>query len=196
MRQAFLLAAGLSATFALVSCGGSGSTTAGGTGSSAVGGETGVTPLRVSGGGAEQFRVQGGDNSIQEFGSEGDSQELRKAAAAVHSFLVARVSGEWARACDLLAANQVESLEGLTAKSSTLHGEGCPAALAVLTPRVSPTVARRATAMDARSLRRDGNRAFLLYTGPPGETVYAFPLTNEERAWRLSATGATTLAGT
>lgn len=155
-----------------------------------------VAPLKVSGGGSSQFKVKGGDNSVQEYGSEASESELSQAAEAVHSFFVARIRGEWASACALLAASERESVEKLTSESSGSGGKGCPAALAAFTKQVPPSVARELTTVDAASLRHDGDQAFLIYTGPPGRTVYAMPLRQEEGAWRLGAIDGAALPGT
>jgi hypothetical protein len=155
-----------------------------------------LAPLRVPGGGSAQFRVKGGDNSVQEFGAEAGEAELREAAEAVHAFYVARVASEWSRACALLSEAQIESLEKFAAESPEVHGTGCPAALAALTKQASPSLARQLTTVDAAALRRESEQAFLIYTGPPGKTVYAMPLRREVGAWKLSALNGAVLPGT
>ncbi|HET9677113.1 MAG TPA: hypothetical protein VFP21_06380, partial [Solirubrobacterales bacterium] len=92
-----------------------------------------IAPLRVSGGGSARFRVEGGDNSIQEYGEEAGEAELRQAAEAAHSLLVARVRSEWARACGLLAAKEQRSLRHEVAQISQGGGRSCAAALALVT---------------------------------------------------------------
>jgi hypothetical protein len=163
---------------------------------SADSGRSPVTPLEVSGGGSGQFRVKGGDNSVQEYGAEADATELRQAAATVHSFFVAQVRLEWARACSVLAAGEREDLERLAASSPRSRGKGCAGALAVTTKAVSPSLARQLTTLDAASLRQEGDQAFLIYTAPPGRTVYAMPLRREDGAWRLGALSGAELPGT
>jgi hypothetical protein len=146
-----------------------------------------VAPLRVSGGGSAQFRVKGGDNSVQEFGAEAGRGDLEEAAAIVHGFYVARVRGEWKRACSALSAREIESVA---------NGQACPGALAALTGHVSPALARALTVVDAASLRRGGRQAFLIYTAPPGRTAYSMPLVSEGGAWRLGALAGSQLPGT
>lgn len=155
-----------------------------------------VAPLKVSGGGAARFKVRGGDNSVQEYGDEAGEAELREAAEAVHDFYIARVRGEWGHGCSLLSARTAKGLEGLATDASGPPGSGCPAALAVLTEGITPSLAHRLTAVDAASLRTEGESAFLLYTGPPGRTVYSMPLVEEGGAWRLGAVEGAILPGT
>ena len=156
------------------------------------GGSASLGPLRVSGGGSAEFRVEGGDNSVQEYGAEADSGGLSEAAAVVHSFYVARIAGEWGRACEMLSADERESLAGVAPGA----GGDCAEGLAAYTADVSPSVARAITTVDAASLRREDDQGFLIYTGPPGRTVYAMPLVNEGGAWRLGAIAGAIMPGT
>jgi hypothetical protein len=154
-----------------------------------------VTPLEVSGGGSAQFKVSGADNSVQEFGSEAGESELSEAAAAVHAFYAARVSEEWARACSYLAKSTTAGLGQLAASSARLEGKGCAGALDALTKPLSPSLQRETTTVDAAALRHDGAQAFLIYTGPPGKTVYAMPLKLEGGEWKLGALSGAELPG-
>ncbi len=149
------------------------------TGSSGFSAEEVETPLKVSGGGSEQFIVKGGDNSIQEFGEEGDESELQEAAEAVHSFFVARASGDWAEACSYLSKEMEEQMEQLATKSTTLKNKGCASFLAAFTSHLSAGEWRDITTVDAGSLRSDGDQSFLIYYGAD-KTVYAMPLKQED----------------
>ena len=132
---------------------------------------------------------------MQEYGAEGGESELREVAERVHSFYVARVAGEWAKACSYLSAHQVQSLEQLASKAPQLKGKKCAGALAALTESVSPKLQRQLTTVNAAALRSEGEQAFLIYTGPPGKTVYAMPLSEEGGEWKLGAISAPTLPG-
>ncbi len=158
-----------------------------GTGSGSV-----ATPLKVSGGGSEQFRSKGGDNSIQEYGKEADESELEEAAEAVHGFYVARAEEDWSRACTYLAKSMVQQLEQLAGQSPQLKSAGCGAILKAFTRPLPASVRRETTVVDAASLRNDGERAFLIYYGE-GHTAYAMPLQQEDGAWKLTLLSATPL---
>jgi hypothetical protein len=147
------------------------------------------TPLEVSGGGSEQFRVKGGDNSIQEYGEEADESELQEVAEIVHGFYVARAAGEWEKACSYLSAGLREQLEQLGAKSEV---KGCGPFLEAFTTKLSPSVWREITTVDAASVRHDGEQAFLIYRGA-GKEIYAMPLHDEDGEWKVTALSATTL---
>lgn len=140
------------------------------------------------GGGAAEFRVPGGDNSIQEFGAEAGRSELAEAAAALHGFLDARVAGEWSKACAYLTKSTIESLEQLAARSKHGH-ESCGAVMKGLSGGVPKSSLEEAAQADVGALRIEGDRAFLLYHGARN-TDYAISMTTEGGAWKVE-----TLAG-
>lgn len=144
------------------------------------------TPLEVSGGGSEQFVVKGGDNSIQEFGEESDESELEEAAETVHSFFVARATGDWEGACGYLSKAMTEQLEQLAASSTSLKDKGCAPFLEAFTSELSASEWQEATTVDAGSLRQDGEQAFLIYYGP-NKTAYAMPLAVEDDSFKVGA---------
>jgi hypothetical protein len=170
----------------------SGSSQSGGSKSPDSGSDIDPAPLRVSGGGSAQFRVRGGDNSIQDFGEEGDESELQAAAEAVHGFYAARAEKDWARACTFLAKSMVAQLRQLVAQTSELQGKGCGSVLQAFTRPLPASTRREMTVVDAGSLRRDGDRGFLIYRDAE-RTVYGIPLEDEDGAWKLTLLSGTPL---
>jgi hypothetical protein len=157
-----------------------------GEGSAPSGGKVAAAPLKVSGGGSGQFRTKGGDNSIQEFGSEAGETELQQAAEAVHGFYVARAEEHWATACSYLTKSMAEQLEQLASQSPQFKGKGCAPILHAFTRPLSASVRRETTVVDAGSLRHKGEQSFLIYYGP-GKTVYAMPMNQEDGKWKVGA---------
>jgi hypothetical protein len=141
-------------------------------------------PLEVSGGGAEQFRVKGGDNSIQEFGEESDESELQEAAETVHSFFVARATGDWKGACSYLSKSMSAQLEQLAKNSTELEDKSCASFLESFTGKLTASEWRETTTVDAGSLRTEDEQAFLIYYGPD-KTVYAMPLADEDGTFKV-----------
>jgi len=144
------------------------------------------TPLKVSGGGSDQFRTNGGDNSIQEYGEEADESELQEAAETVHDFFVARATGDWAGACTFLSKPMLEQLEQLAASSTELKDKDCASFLQAFTSRLSAAEWRENTMVDAGSLRQEDEQAFLIYYGSH-RTVYAMPLKDEDGEFKIGA---------
>ncbi|HWA53993.1 MAG TPA: hypothetical protein VG816_07460 [Solirubrobacterales bacterium] len=144
-----------------------------------------VAPLQVSGGGSAQFRTKGGDNSIQEFGEEGES-ELQEVAEIVHGFYAARAEERWDAACSYLAKSNAEQLVKLVSQSPELKGAGCSEALKAFTQPLPPALERELTTVDAGSFRHEGDQGFLIYYGPE-RTVYSMPMREEDGAWKVAA---------
>jgi hypothetical protein len=149
-----------------------------------------VPPLKVSGGGSAKYRVKGGDNSIQEFGEESDEAELREAAEALHGFYVTRAEERWDAACSYLTAQLVEQFEAFASRAPKLKGADCGEFLKAFTRPLPPSIVREITRVDAVSLRREGDRAFLLYRGDEG-TLYAMPMGQEDGAWKVGSVAPT-----
>jgi hypothetical protein len=137
-----------------------------------------------SGGGAAQFERKGGDNSIQEFGSETAGSDLQAAATALHGYLDARAVGAWSDACSYLASGVAASLAQLG--GSGAGKAGCPELLASLSVAVSPAALREAAEADVAALRAEGERAFILFRGAHG-TDYFMPMAEEAGEWKVAA---------
>jgi hypothetical protein len=150
------------------------------------------TPLKVSGGGSAQFRTEGGDNSIQEFGDESDESELQEAAEVVHGFYVSRAAEEWDRACSYLAKSNIEQLEQLANQSAKSQGADCATVLKAFTRPLPASVEREVTTVDAGSLRHEDEQGFLIYYGA-GHATYSMPLRNEDGTWKVAALSGTAL---
>lgn len=160
-------------------------------------------PHEDSGGGSAQFRVKGGDNSVQEFGAEADSSELDAAATVLHNFLDARAQRAWASACSYLSNNVRDSLELVARRAQRAAAEQgvggqqepttCANVLRNLTPPVVlPELRREAALADVGSLRVEDGRAFVIYTGLEN-IVYAVPMANEGGSWKVASIGGSPL---
>lgn len=147
-----------------------------------------------SGGGSAQFKVEGGDNSVQEFGQEADSEELDAAAAALHNFLDARAEGNWAAACEYMSKSMTESFENLALRAKGAEATSCSAILEKLTNSAAEqSMKEEAAKADVGSLRIEDERAFVIYTGVDG-TVMAMPMANEDGDWKVASLAGTPLS--
>lgn len=144
------------------------------------------TPLKVSGGGSEQFLVKGGDNSIQEFGEEADESELQEAAEVVHGFFVARATSDWEAACSDLSKAMEQQMKQLAQSSTELKNKDCASFLEAFTSHLSAQEWQEITTVDAGSLRSDGDQSFLIYYGAD-KAVYAMPLQQEDGGFKVGA---------
>jgi len=170
---------------------GSGNGQSGGSGSDA----SNFTPKQHndSGGGAQQFRQKGGDNSVQEFGEEAGEEEFDAAAVALHNFLDARAEGNWAAACDYMSKAIVESFEKLAAQAKQIDATSCAGILENLTnPAARKSMKAEAAKADVGSLRVEGDRSFVIYTGT-GNTILVMPMANEDGDWKVASLAGTPL---
>lgn len=151
-------------------------------------------PHNDSGGGSEQFRVKGGDNSVQEFGEEADTTEFDAAAVALHNFLDARAEGNWAAACEYMSKAIIESFEKLAAQAKQIDDTSCSEILGKLTnPAAAQSLKEEAARANVGSLRIEGEQSFVIYTGIAG-TVLAIPMANEDGAWKVASLAGTPLS--
>lgn len=151
-------------------------------------------PHNDSGGGSQQYRVEGGDNSVQEFGAEADASEFDAAAVALHNFLDARAEGNWEAACDYMAKAVIESFEELAAQAKQVEVTGCGEILEKLTnPAAKQSMKAEAAKANVGSLRIEDERAFVIYTGIDG-TILAIPMANEDGTWKVASLSGTPLS--
>jgi hypothetical protein len=125
-------------------------------------------------GNASAFVHPGIDNSVPTFGTESSAPQRQQAETVVRDFLVARAGGDWARACQQLAASTVKGL----AKLGGPGKEACSQVLSALTtetrnPLEGPLVA----------LRVKGKNSFALFVGREGQQ-YIVPMVREADGWR------------
>lgn len=146
-----------------------------------------------SGGGSKKFRVKGGDNSVQDFGKEAASSEFDAAAIALHNFLDARAEWNWAAACEYMSKSMVKSFEQLASRSKQMKEQSCAEILEALTnPAAKQLLKEEAAKANVGSLRIEGDRSFVIYTGLEG-TIMAMPMTNEDGAWKVDSLASTPL---
>ncbi len=141
---------------------------------------------RDSGGGAERYRVPGGDNSIQTFGEEAGESERHAAAVVLHAFLQTRGKEQWEAVCSYLSASVHDQLRQLAPKVKDLQGDSCEETLAAISLPLSGAAQAEFMEADVGSLRVEGDRAFLLYRGV-GDTIYAMTMAKEAGAWKVAA---------
>jgi hypothetical protein len=178
MSPSFVIAA-LVVPALLCGCGSGGNSTV------ADGVQTG--PLRITPGSSAQFRQHGTDNSLEEYGDETGRAELAQAAANVHAYLVARAGRDWHRACALGSSKLHRILEGVFASTEQSIHRSCAAMIAIVARGGGATgeTAYKATRIDARSFRTDGNYGYLFfYSGGGGRQQELF---REGGVWKVKA---------
>jgi hypothetical protein len=134
--------------------------------------------------------VKGADNSVQEYGVEADESTRRQAAIALAAYLNARAEEDWPSACSLLAQRPIEQLQrlqGAAAKQGKELG-GCAATMAFLKEGEARSL-EQAQITEVLSFRGEGdvpgNPSYLIFTGPPGQTLFSMPMYWEGGVWKV-----------
>jgi hypothetical protein len=135
--------------------------------------------------------VKGGDNSVQTYGTEASEDARTEAAIALQAFLNARLQGDWEGICSALAQPALAQLDKFI-KQQQSEGKdlGCADALAFLDEGTAQSQLRsEATITEVLSFRGDGHvpgdPSYLIFIGPPGETLYSMPMYLEGRSWKV-----------
>ena len=126
--------------------------------------------------------VKGGDNSVQEYGVEADESSRTEAAIALQGYLNARTEGNWSTACSLLAKRPTEQLEKLSG------GKADCAEVLAATGKEAPSMPG-SVITEVLSFRGEGeisgNPSYLIFTGPPGKTLFSMPMYLQGGAWKV-----------
>jgi hypothetical protein len=145
---------------------------------------------------SEVPRTNGGDNSIQDFGSEASAADRAAAAKVLTIFLQAYAAGDASTACALLSSATVQSLEQSFGRIASRAGastpKGCPAILGRLIDNIPTDQRRQLAQARVLSVRVDGTRAFAIYDGAQGK-AYAMPMSTQAGAWTVAALAGTPL---
>lgn len=132
--------------------------------------------------------AKGGDNSIQEFGTEGPSSDRVEAAETLQAYLNARVAGEWVTACAYLSASIKKGLEqfGGQAEGKDSKPLSCAQLMQALTQGVPKKALRNAAEIRVLSMRIEEGQAFLIYKNGEGKPS-AIPMADEDGDWKVAA---------
>jgi len=134
--------------------------------------------------------VKGGDNSVQEYSVEAGESERREAAIALQAYLNARASEDWGAACSLLAKKPTEQLERLQRAAAKQGKElnGCAGTMALL-KEGEAQLEEQAQITEVLSFRGgggiSGDPSYLIFTAPPGATLFSMPMYLQGGAWKV-----------
>ncbi len=128
-----------------------------------------------------------GDNSIQEFGVEGDIEGQNQALATLRTYLSARAAGRWAEACSVTSRQLQRQLAiSATTLPKDKQPKGCVATLRYLFSLV-PQAALRASGevKELLSFRVRGRYAYIIFRGAEDRVGY-IAMRNDDGEWRIN----------
>jgi hypothetical protein len=141
-------------------------------------------------GGTTPGHFEGGEKSIEGFGTEASGETRAELLVAFHGYLGALAARDYAKACGYLGAAVKRSLERFTKPGSGLAG--CAETLpGVLSPS-APTLSREQNEGEVKKVRVEGDRAFVVYHAP-GAALYQLTMGRESGAWKAEYLGGSVL---
>jgi len=153
------------------------------------GGETGLEDGERS----KAFITPGGDNSIQEYGSEGAADERTEALVVIKAVNKASETGNWDEVCSkYISSKNIEQFETIAEKIPKFKGKGCTDILTGLSPGQSGAANPTQPKGGVASIRKDDENAFAIYIGVDG-SPYAWPMAVEDGALKATALAPTPL---
>lgn len=135
-------------------------------------------------------KYEGGEKSIEEFGSEAGGSERASILAVEQSYLGALADEDYGTACSHLADPVQQSLQQLVAKQ--LKAKDCSAILPVLLAPTAAATARDQANGKVTKVRVEGDRAFVVFHAP-GAKLYVFTMQREDDAWKATTVAASVL---
>lgn len=131
--------------------------------------------------------IKEGDNSVQSFGSEGQSTQREQATADLRAYLDARAAGEWERACEATSAEFKSELAKAVSKTpEAKRPKSCAEILQALYGEASTATLKSAARVgQVLSFRvRDDGYAYLIFKAPEGAKFIA--MANDGGAWKVN----------
>lgn len=137
-----------------------------------------------------ESHFEGGEEDVEEFGTEAEGAAKDAAFAAEQRYLSAVAGRDYAEACALLSKSLTGSLEAMVKPGRRL---ACGQILGrLLSPTASRVSAQQAEG-EVFKVRVEGDRAIVVFRAP-GARLWALPLSREGGAWKVTTLGASILA--
>jgi hypothetical protein len=136
----------------------------------------------------------GGDNSIQEYGSEAPAATHKALAPLVDSYVNAHARAQWGEVCSDLSAATLRELQQFVAGSKQLANAGCEKILSTLNESPSAFIRSQKGRTNLFSVRVEGSSAFAIFRASNGFFLY-LPLIREGGAWKVTQVTPSPLLG-
>jgi hypothetical protein len=139
-------------------------------------------------------RSKGGDNSVQDYGSEASEADRAAAGRALQAYYDALAKGDTEGACALFTSRTREGIEQ-TLKRLPIQGSNAPTSCSQvlkLTANVGSRHSPQLRLSELLSLRQQDEQAFLIYKAGDG-TVYSMPMGQDGSDWKVGGVTAAPL---
>jgi len=139
-----------------------------------------------SGEASAEFLTPGGDNSIQTYGEEADSDELAAAEEVIVAYLGARAKADWEASCKYLAKTLQKRVKQLSETSPELKGKACGAVIGALSAGLPKSALSSPAVNGIAALRVHDDHGFALFHGPKGAEFFV-SVEKEDGEWKVSS---------
>ncbi len=127
-----------------------------------------------------------GNKAIRKFGAQLSGPQAHQVENALRSYLAARASAQWHKACSFLARATRRLLGHLAATSKQIEGRGCAGAIEWATQKLASAKRADLLEADVSSVRVEATRGYVIYADPAG-AEYAMPIASEAGKWKLAS---------
>ena len=133
---------------------------------------------------------KGGDNSIQSFGNEADSQQTAEVVAALRGFYKAQAAEDWKTMCADLGSGVQDTFQQLAQQASAAGQDvgdgGCESLLSASHRQIPKKQLKQLANFKVGSVRVKGKRGFVIYKA--GDW-FAIPMVSEDQGWKVGSLG-------
>jgi hypothetical protein len=137
-----------------------------------------------------ESHFEGGEEDVEEFGSEAAGADRDAVLAGQRGYLSAIARSDYEAACARLSKGVKESLEALVRSDRDVP---CEEILSSFLPRPAARVAASQARGEVVRVRFEGRRAIVIFHAP-GARLWGLTMRREDGAWRATALNAAILA--
>lgn len=129
---------------------------------------------------------EGGDNSVQMFGVEGDVDEREQALGTLRAYLRAGARGDWPKACAETSEEFKEQLAIIVRiGKGKKKPQGCAATLRLLLGSAKRAMVSAAEVDELLSLRVEGGYAYVIFGSADGAVRY-IAMADDDGRWKVN----------
>lgn len=131
-----------------------------------------------------EFIVPGGDNVVQEFGTEASPAERRQVSSMIEAWMRARAAGDWDEECRYLHEKKIESAIA-AAQQFSQRKVDCAAALKTLSGLPGAASRKNTMSEPVASLRIGEGHGYAQYHGREGRD-WIVAVRRQDGSWKIS----------
>jgi hypothetical protein len=148
-------------------------------------------PKTGGGGSGEEGHFEGGEEQVENSGSEAAGSEREAVLDVEQTYLTALSDGDYAGACALVSRALDQSLQAMVGPGG--GSKSCKAILSRLVAGNATRAVEQQLNGRVTKVRIENEHGFVIFHAP-GARLYAYPMVREGNAWKVGAINAAVLA--